>query len=238
MKVLFLSIANISDGLYADLLHEFRDRGDTVYLVSQVERRHKLPTTYTVNDGIHRLRVRTGNISKVGNIEKGISTILIEQQFINAIKKYLSDVRFDRVLYSTPPVTFERAIRYVKKRDGCFTYLLLKDIFPQGAVDLQVIKKNSLIWRYFRAKEKRLYAISDYIGCMSPANVAYVLKHNPEVLENKIEVCPNSIKPKPLSELTASERGLNPKQILHTAERDTLCLWWEFRKTARDLIFA
>jgi glycosyltransferase involved in cell wall biosynthesis len=205
VKVLFLSIANISDGLYADLLHEFRDRGDTVYLVSQVERRHKLPTSYTVNDGIHWLRVRTGNIRNVGNIEKGISTILIEQQFINAIKKYLSDVQFDLVLYSTPPVTFERAIRYIKNKYQCLAYLLLKDIFPQNAVDMHMIKKKSLIWRYFRAKEKRLYAISDYIGCMSPANVAYVLKHNPEVVEDKIEVCPNSIKPKPLSEFTAIE---------------------------------
>jgi len=205
MNVIFLSIAPVEHGIYADLMHEFKNRGDTVYLVSQVERRYKLPTSYTVNNGIHWLRVRTGNITKVGNIEKGISTILIEQQFLNAIKKYLSDVQFNLVLYSTPPVTFERAIRYIKNKYQCLAYLLLKDIFPQNAVDMQMIKKNSLIWRYFRAKEKRLYAISDYIGCMSPANVAYVLKHNPEVLEDKIEVCPNSIKPKPLSEFTASE---------------------------------
>jgi len=206
MNVIFLSIATIQQrGIYSDLIHEFRDRGDNIYVVSPIERRHKQPTSYTVNDGIHWLRVRTGNITKVGNIEKGISTILVEQQFINALKKYLSDVQFDLVLYSTPPVTFERAIRYIKNKYQCVAYLLLKDIFPQNAVDLHMIKKKSLTWRYFRSKEKCLYTISDYIGCMSLANVAYVLKHNPEVSEDKIEVCPNSIQPKPLSEFTASE---------------------------------
>ena len=65
---------------------------------------------------------------------------------------------------------------------------------------------KALLYRYFRNKEKRLYAISDHIGCMSPANVAYVLKHNPEVRKRNdterknagrgiIEVCPNSIEP-------------------------------------------
>ena len=206
MNVIFLSIATINQrGIYADLINEFRDRGDNIYVVSPIERRHKQPTSYTVNYGIHWLRVRTGNITKVGNIEKGISTILVQQQFINAIKKYLSGVRFDLVLYSTPPVTFERAIKYIKNKYPCVAYLLLKDIFPQNAVDMQMIKKKSLIWRYFRTKEKRLYNTSDYIGCMSPANVAYVLKHNPEILENKIEVCPNSIKPKPLSEFKTSD---------------------------------
>ena len=45
----------------------------------------------------------------------------------------------------------------------------------------------------FRSKEKKLYEISDYIGCMSPANVDYLLKHN-EIDSNKVEVCPNSVK--------------------------------------------
>ena len=45
----------------------------------------------------------------------------------------------------------------------------------------------------FRSKEKKLYEISDYIGCMSPANVDYLLKHN-EIDSNRMEVCPNSIK--------------------------------------------
>ena len=72
----------------------------------------------------------------------------------------------------------------------------MKDIFPQNAVDIGMMKKGGLrgfIYRSFRKTEKKLYAISDKIGCMSLANCEYVLKHNPEILREKVEVCPNSI---------------------------------------------
>mgnify|MGYP001364957159 CR=1 FL=1 len=52
---------------------------------------------------------------------------------------------------------------------------------------------RGLLYRYFRNKEKKLYAISDYIGCMSQANVEYVLKHNSDIVKDRVEVCPNSI---------------------------------------------
>jgi glycosyltransferase involved in cell wall biosynthesis len=202
LNVLFLTLAYPEGkgqrNIYTDLMQEFYENGDTVYVVCQRERRSGKPTEFKIENGIHVLRVRTGNVTKTNIIEKGISTILLEGQFIKAIRKFLNDIKFDLILYSTPPITFERVVKYVKERDGCKSYLLLKDIFPQNAVDMGMIRENSLIWRYFRAKEKRLYEISDYIGCMSPANVQYVLKHNPEIDRSKVEECPNSIKPSPL----------------------------------------
>jgi glycosyltransferase involved in cell wall biosynthesis len=41
----------------------------------------------------------------------------------------------------------------------------------------------------------KLYELSDYIGCMSPANVEYVLKNN-KISSGKVELCPNSIEPR------------------------------------------
>lgn len=51
------------------------------------------------------------------------------------------------------------------------SYLLLKDIFPQNAVDLGMLTKDGLkgfLYRSFREKEKDLYRISDYIGWHEP----------------------------------------------------------------------
>ena len=53
------------------------------------------------------------------------------------------------------------------------------------------MKKTGLIHKFFRKKEKRLYAVSDQIGCMSPGNIAYVRKHNPSVSEKKLHLLPN-----------------------------------------------
>ena len=73
---------------------------------------------------------------------------------------------------------------------------MLKDIFPQNAVDLGMFKKTgtmSVLYKYFRKKEARLYELSDKIGCMSQANIDYVVKNNPNVSRNKLEMCPNCI---------------------------------------------
>lgn len=71
---------------------------------------------------------------------------------------------------------------------------MLKDIFPQNAVDLGMFSKKSFLYRMFRSKEEKLYELSDFIGCMSPANCEYVLKHNPAIDAAKVEICPNSVK--------------------------------------------
>ena len=52
---------------------------------------------------------------------------------------------------------------------------------------------KGLLYKHFRKQEKKLYAISDGIGCMSQANADYVIKHNPEVNPSIVEVCPNSV---------------------------------------------
>jgi hypothetical protein len=148
-------------------------------------------------DGIHILGVRTLNLQKTNVIEKGLGQLLVEYQYRNAIRRYLKDIHFDLILYSTPPITFSAAIQYAQRRNpNAKTYLLLKDIFPQNAVDIGMMSKTGIkgiLYRYFRKKEKYLYSISDNIGCMSPANVEYLLSHNPEIQRDKVEVAPNSI---------------------------------------------
>lgn len=200
MKILFLTIGRMGSiddcGIYPDLLRCFKNNGHKVYTVSPYEKRTGLSTELIEDNGAYMLHVAIGNITKCNMIEKGISTLQIESKFLAAIKKYFADVKFDLVMYSTPPITFDKVIRYVKKRDNAKTYLLLKDIFPQNAVDIGIMSKSGIkgfIYKYFRNKEKRLYAVSDRIGCMSEANVDYVLKHNPEVSAEKVEICPNSI---------------------------------------------
>ncbi len=200
MNVLFLTLVGfetINDrNIYTDLLREFIKNGHYVYVVSPIEKKYKKKTCIIEEGGATILRLQIGNTQKTNIIEKGISTILLESTFKHAIKNYFSGVRFDLILYSTPPITLVSAIEFIKKRDEAKTYLLLKDIFPQNAVDIELMKTTGvkgLIYKYFRRKEKKLYKISDRIGCMSQANVEYVITHNPEVNPSIVEVCPNSI---------------------------------------------
>lgn len=206
MNVLFLTLLDFyslnEHNIYTDLLREFSKHNHNVYVISPVERRHNQESHLIVTKKATILKLRIGNTQKTNIIEKGISTLLIESQYIAGIKNYFNNVRFDLVIYSTPPITVCNAIQFVKKRDGARTYLLLKDIFPQNAVDIGMMKKDGFkgfLYRFLRNKEKKLYHISDRIGCMSQANVDYLLQHNPEIDPDSVEVCPNSVEPIDLS---------------------------------------
>lgn len=187
-------------------MREFIRRGNNVFFASPTERRFGKKTHLIESGHCQILKIRTLNIQKTNIIEKGIGTLLLERQFDNAIMKYWGNIKFDLVLYSTPPITFNKVIERVKCRCNCRSYLMLKDIFPQNAVDLGMMRKGGFLHKLFRKKEERLYEISDRIGCMSPANCEYVLKHNPWIDPNKVEVCPNAIEPIEIPHITDKER--------------------------------
>lgn len=198
MNVIFLTLSYIPNieerGIYKDLMRKFRNEGHQVYIVSATERRMGVSTSVVETNGVKILHVKTLNVQKSNMMEKGLGTLLIEKQFKAAIKKYLHGVKFELILYSTPPITFTNIVRYLKRENPkAVAYLLLKDIFPQNAVDIGMFGNKSLFNWYFRIKEMALYKNSDFIGCMSPANVNYLKKHNPFYPEDHIEVAPNSI---------------------------------------------
>lgn len=214
MNVLFLTLSNMEDirarGIYTDLIREMAKKGVNMYVASPREKRTGLNTEKETIDNINVLQIKTGNITKVDNIEKGLSTLKIESQYLNAIKRNFKGIKFDMVMYSTPPITFEKIVKYFKEKQGSKTYLVLKDIFPQNAVDINLFKRKSMLWRYFRRKEKRLYEMSDIIGCMSKANLEYILNHN-NVSREKLEIFPNSIKPIPKKEMQKKELDIYTK---------------------------
>jgi glycosyltransferase involved in cell wall biosynthesis len=215
VKVLFITLVATKDinnrGLYNDLLRKFAEHGHDIYVVAPTERRNKQQTHLIKTNNASIVNVRTLNIQKTNLIEKGLGSLLLEYQYLNAIKKYFSDVTFDLIIYSTPPITFGKVINYIKQKDNAFAYLLLKDIFPQNAVDMGFMKENSFIHKFFRKKEEYLYKISDKIGCMSPANVQYVIDHNKYLAKDKVEVCPNSIEPLPIVEDTHQTSAIKEK---------------------------
>jgi glycosyltransferase involved in cell wall biosynthesis len=223
MNVLFLTIARINSledrGVYTDLLREFKKEGHDIYVVSPLERREKKKTNLLNGNSGMILNIQTLNIQKTNVIEKGIATLAVEYQFLLGIKKYFSNIKFDLIIYSTPPITFSKVITYIKKKDNALSYLLLKDIFPQNAIDMGMIKAGSLIHKFFLKKEKKLYEISDVIGCMSDANKKFVLTHNTNIPPNKVEVNPNSIFPLEIHQTFEEKGNIKKKYGLPTDKK-------------------
>lgn len=200
MNILFLTLSKMEDvnerGIYTDLVREMGNKGINVFVVNPRQKRENLSTELSIQGNVNILHVKTGNITATkSSAEKGLSTLMIENHYLNAIKYNFKDVHFDMVMYSTPPITFNKIIRYYKKHHNSITYLVLKDIFPQNAVDIGLMKKDGILYKVFRNKEINLYKDSDVIGCMSQGNLDYVLEHNKYIDKDKIEIFPNAIEP-------------------------------------------
>ena len=209
MNILFLSVYEIKDSdsgyIYADLIREFAKHKHNIFAVTPT----KNSTECLIDgNGVKVIKVKNGQIQKTGKIKKVINLLSLENKTIKAVEKYAKNVKFDMIINMCSKLCFAKTSSYFKKRDQAVNYLLLKDIFPQNAVDIGMMKTTGImgsVYRQFRRKEKKLYNSADYIGCMSQANVVYIATHNPEIDKMKLSIVPNSIEPIDVS-LTECEK--------------------------------
>lgn len=207
MNVMFLSIENYLDfntrSIYMDLINEFRKRGHYVTVISACEKRDikdDKPVIVAKDDHGEIRKIYVSNVTKMSNfILKGINLMKLLPKYKTAVKCAMREREYSLVLYGSPPITVYSAVKFLKKKQNAYTYLLLKDIWPYdclfgGALSLNGPKK--LAFNYLALLARRLYNTSDTIGCMSPANIKFLLENEPYLKEkNKIEICPNSISP-------------------------------------------
>ena len=180
--------------IYTDLAEALYEAGHKITVAVSEQPKNLSQTILKKERGFDVLRIVTGNYYDVSLIEKGITTLMIPIKMRLGISKYLGNEEFDFVLYEAPPVTNAKLVSWAKKKFKCPSYLMLKDIFPQNAVDIGMIKKNGLLYKFFLRKEKQLYDSASVIGCMSEANKKYILEHNAFINPNKVELFPNTKK--------------------------------------------
>jgi glycosyltransferase involved in cell wall biosynthesis len=196
LKILYISTVfprpEQNSTIYTDLAEELRYCGHEIVVVTSDANEDFKTTQLREERGIKVLRVKTGRMYDVGILRKGISVVTLKFFLLGAMKKYLSSENFDFVLFETPPTTLVDVVKWAMKYFKCPSYLMLKDIFPQNALDIGLMKENNLVYRFFKQKEEQLYKTATVIGCMSDANKQYLLNHNKTLTEQKIEVFPNT----------------------------------------------
>ena len=213
MNILFLfqRFSFKSSTIYLDLVDECVRRGHEVYVLAgtsddvDTKRLHE-------EHGSHVAYVRLPDQFHSGKIKKGFVQLMIEPLFLNTLRRLLWDLKIDLMAYPTPPITLAGVVKKAGEHYGCIKYLMLKDIFPQNAADLGMMGKNSPVFRYFRRMEKRLYDVSDVIGCMSQANVEYIRRRE-SGCAHKLELFPNTVRILPDEEIPEKRTG--DPDILH-----------------------
>lgn len=107
----------------------FKKNNHGVHVGCARQRKYGLNTEFSIEHGINMLRVRIGNINQTQALEKGLSTAMVEQQYFNASKKYYKGLKFHLIFYTTPPITFDKVIKYIKKEMGANSFYFLKVYF-------------------------------------------------------------------------------------------------------------
>ncbi|GCD77319.1 glycosyltransferase WbuB [Thermaurantimonas aggregans] len=151
---------------------------------------------------------------KSSSFRKLITLFNINTLLIRLLKNQFDINRIDLIICFTPPITFFYLLKKIKFVKNVKIYLLLKDIFPQNAIDLKIVSKLNPLYYFFRRIEKKLYSISDMIGCMSEKNKNYILEKNSFLDKNKVEVNPNTIFPKSFKKTSTIKYELRNKYNL------------------------
>lgn len=176
--------------MYAALIHELVRNGHEVCVVAPVAASEQTEIE-SVSEKLRLLKVKSLPLFGVNLIRKGIANVLLPFIYQRAIDRYLKGEKFDLIITPTPPITLANVVARMKKRSRAKTYLILRDIFPQNAIDLGFMKKWWPLYWHFRRQEKKLYRVCDKIGCMSQGNIDYIRKHDPEVPAEKLHILEN-----------------------------------------------
>jgi glycosyltransferase involved in cell wall biosynthesis len=123
--------------------------------------------------GITVLRTRSPRIKGAPLVLRAIHEIRLSGVMWRAGRTFFTEHPCDLIAFYSPTIFFGPLVRRLKRLWGCPAYLILRDIFPQWAVDASILRERSLPYRYFRRRELEQYAAADVIGVQSPGNLRY-----------------------------------------------------------------
>lgn len=192
--------------LMRELAEGFRKRGHHVTVVTSYPRyylnseiKNKTFNTFSVENNIEVIRVKTLPLHKVNFIVRGISQLVLPLLFFKKIKKFVKR-EINVVIVYSPPLPLALVGSRMKSRYGSKFILNIQDIFPQNAIDLTILKNKFLI-KFFEWIEKKAYQSADKITFHSEGGRQFLIEKK-GVLAEKIVTLPNWIDPVPYQNLT------------------------------------
>ena len=180
--------------MFHDLALELISMGHNVTVITPAVGQEKKVTEHSV-EGVRVWRFSSGPIKDVGKVTRALNETLLSFKAWSAIKENVNEHTFDGVIYYSPSIFFGGLVNKIKKRCKCPSYLVLRDLFPQWVIDAGMIKKGSLIEKYFKFFEQRSYKAANTIGLMSDKNIEVFKQSNQdkypiEVLRNWADIKP------------------------------------------------
>jgi glycosyltransferase involved in cell wall biosynthesis len=200
LVVYYLPSTMSSAKLIHDLAMEFQQLGHEPVVVAPDEN-ILADSESTCENGIRVLRVRTGKIKTAPRLVRGFNEARLSEIVWQKGRRYFEENPCDLIIYYSPTIFFGSLVRRLKELFACPSYLILRDIFPQWALDAGVLRQG-IFYKYFKSKERENYEAADIIGVQSPSNLRYFeenridKKYSLEVLYNWTALSEENIEPR------------------------------------------
>ncbi|PCD87707.1 glycosyltransferase family 4 protein [Vibrio mediterranei] len=184
--------------MYHDLAKELIQQGHQVTVITPHFDKHQSRLLESSLEGVTVWRFYSGQIKDVPKVTRAVNETLLSYNAWRAVKGKINKHTFDGVVYYSPSIFFGSLVSKIKKRCLCSSYLVLRDFFPQWAIDSDLIRAGSLIEQYFRYFEKQSYKVADTIGVMSERNLeifyqATASRYPSEILRNWASLTPHQM---------------------------------------------
>lgn len=179
-----------------DLAQEFRLHGHEVIVITPDA---ELDRSWAIEmlDGVQVLRLASLRTRDTGYVRRTVGEMLLSLVMLYGILR--SPFRLDKwdgIVWWSPSIFLGPLVAAIKRSSNCRSYLILRDIFPEWAMDLGILRRG-VISGFFKLVAQYQYSVADAIGVQSPSNLSY-LAHWPkpgrrlEVLQNWLALAPNA----------------------------------------------
>lgn len=157
--------------LVHDLGVELHQRGHSVLVLTPSDMVSE-PLTTSMEDNLLIARVKAGRIKGANNTVRALREMQLSKNLWHRARHFLYENPCDLILFYSPSIFFGPLVSKLKSLWGCPAYLILRDIFPEWAVDAGILRRG-LLYRFFRRMETRQYQTADLIAVQSPGNLEY-----------------------------------------------------------------
>ena len=184
-----------------DLVSELSGQGHEVTVLLPDA---SLPQSWVLEpkaNNIQVLRLKALQTKDINYFFRAIGEHLLSFFMYRNLKKSpLRDMSWDALIWYSPTIFFGSLVHKIKAHSKCPSYLIVRDIFPEWAVDMGLLSRGA-IYRYFKRVERYQYEQADTIGVQTTSNCEYFKKEH-AYLPAKVEVLNNWLsdpRPEPCS---------------------------------------
>lgn len=124
-------------------------------------------------DGARILRLKAPRTKDIGLVRRTLAEFAMPFAMSRNLRRSpLAHETWDGVAWYAPSIFHGPLASRLKRASGCRGYLIVRDIFPEWAVDMGLMGRG-LPYRFFDAVARYQYSVADVIGVQTPGNRRY-----------------------------------------------------------------